>query len=251
MATCLLQRVGRERDHLVVGHLLERAVAPDLRPVLPRALELGEAVATRIAEPAVVDREIFPRLKASDPVAAGVELDVAAHAATGADARRAVQVPGATDEAVLPRRQRADGADFRPVALVVRLGGFVVEGADDGVDTALDQRQLSLPRDLLAEARAAPAEDAALAVEDDLVGERHALVEVRLLKLEAAGAGAVVEGLILQRAFAALVADRAVEGVIDEEELEHALLVLAELLGGRLLEHALGDVDVARRLQVP
>jgi len=34
------------------------------------------------------------------------------------------------------------------------------------------------------------AQDAALAVEHDLVGERDPLVEVRLLKLEAAGAGA-------------------------------------------------------------
>src|SRR5207244_11128397 len=99
---------------------------------------------------------------------------------SGADAGRAVQVQGAADEAVLPRGQRADRADLRPVALVVRLGGLVVEGADDGVDTALDQRQLALTRDLLAEARAAPAEDAALAVEDDLVGERYPLIEVRL-----------------------------------------------------------------------
>src|SRR5207237_10798550 len=137
---------GRERDYVVVGHALEGAAARDLWPVLCRALELGEAVAAGIAEPAVVDREIFSRLKAADPVVAGVELDVAAHAAARADARRAVQVPGPAHEAILPRGQRADGTDLRPVALVVRLGGFVVEGADDGVDTALDQRQLLLPR---------------------------------------------------------------------------------------------------------
>src|SRR2546428_9950925 len=110
MATRLLQRVGRERDHLVVGHLLERAVASDLRPVLPRALELGEAVAAHIAEPAVVDREIFPRLKASDPVAARAELDVEAHAATSPDALRPVQVRGPADEAALAVGGRGDGA---------------------------------------------------------------------------------------------------------------------------------------------
>src|SRR5205807_402626 len=83
------------------------------------------------------------------------------------------------------------------------------------VDTPLDQRQLALSRDLLAEPGAAPAEDAALAVEDDLVGERHPFIEVRLRKFEAAGAGAILEGLVLQRAFAALIADRAVEGEVD------------------------------------
>jgi hypothetical protein len=35
---------------------------------------------------------------------------------------------------------------------------------------------------------------------------------------------AVAEGLVLQRAFATLVADRAVERVIDEQQLHHALL---------------------------
>src|SRR5439155_22987245 len=216
----------------------------------PRALELREAVAAGIAEPAVIDGEVFARLEPPDPVVARVELDIAAHAASGADAGRAVQVPGAADEAILPRGQRADRADLRPVALVVRLGGFVVEGADDGLDAALDERQLAFPRDLLAEPRAAPAEDAALAVEDDLVGERHPFVEMRLLKLEAAGARTVLKGLVLQRALAALVADGAVEGVVDEEKLEHPLLVLADLFCRRLDDHALGDVDGAGRLQL-
>src|SRR5207248_2682440 len=126
----------------------------------------------------------------------------------------------------------------------------VVEGADDRVDAALDEGQLALPGDLLAEAGAPPAEDAALAVEDDLVGQWHRLVEMRFVELIAAGARAVLIGLVLQRTFAALVADRAVERMVDQEELEHALLVFVHLLGGGLDHHAFGDVDGAGRLQL-
>ena len=55
----LLEGVGRERDHLVVSHPLKLAVAPDLRPVLRAALEMREAVAAGVAEPAVIDREVL------------------------------------------------------------------------------------------------------------------------------------------------------------------------------------------------
>ena len=44
-----------------------------------------------------------------------------------------------------------------------------------------------------------------------------------LVVLESPGVEAVGHGLILQIALAALVADRTVERVIDQQELEHAL----------------------------
>src|SRR5207249_7190099 len=50
--------------------------------------------------------------------------------------------------------------------------------------------------------------------------------------------------------FAALVADRAVERMVDQEELEHALLVLVHLLGSGFDDHALGHVDGTGRLQL-
>src|SRR5207237_8340799 len=109
-------------------------------------------------------------------------------------------------------------ANLRPVALVGGLGRFVVEGADDGVDAALDEGQLALPGDLLAESGAPPAEDAALAVEDDLVGQWPRLVEMRVVELLAARARAVLIGLVLQRTFAALVADRAVARMVARGE---------------------------------
>src|ERR1700736_553818 len=73
---------------------------------------------------------------------------------------------------------------------------------------------------------------------------------MRLGEVEAAGTGSVLKGLVLQRAFAALVTDRAVEWMVDQQELEHALLVLVDLLGGGLDRHALSHVDGAGRLQL-
>ena len=64
------------------------------------------------------------------------------------------------------------------------------------------------------EAHAAVAHDAALAVQDDLFAERERLFLVAFCFDEARGAGTVGEGVVLQRTFAALVADRAIERVV-------------------------------------
>ena len=77
---------------------------------------------------------------------------------------------------------------------------------------------------LVGEAGAAIAQDAALAVEQHQVADRDRLLEVALLLDVAALARAVAERLVLQRALTALVADRAVERVVGEQQLEHALL---------------------------
>ena len=87
--------------------------------------------------------------------------------------------------------------------------------------------------DVLAEAHAAPARDAALAVERDQRGEVERLGEVALGLDEARAPGAEREGAVLEGALAALVAHRAVERVVLEQELEHAVLaVLRELRVG-------------------
>ena len=78
-----------------------------------------------------------------------------------------------------------------------------------------------------AEARAAVTEDAALAVERDQRRDRDRLLERALRERHARVAGPVAERQVLQRALAALVADGAVERVVDEDELERAVLRLA------------------------
>ena len=89
---------------------------------------------------------------------------------------------------------------------------------------ALLEDQLVVLGDLLAEAHAAVAEDAALAVDGHQRAERERLLEVALGLDEARAPAAPAEGDVLQRALAALVAHRAVERVVDEQELDDRLL---------------------------
>src|SRR5271155_6146113 len=95
---------------------------------------------------------------------------------------------------------------------------MAVEGRDVGVRAALQQDELVVFRDLLGEARAAVAEDAALAVDRDRGGELQRLDEVALGLDEARVTGAPAEGDVLQRALAALVADGAVQRMVDQKE---------------------------------
>ena len=103
--------------------------------------------------------------------------------------------------------------------------------------------------DLVGEARAAVAEDAALAVEQHVIADRDRLLEVALGLDVAALAGAVAERLVLERALTALVADRAVERMVGEQQLEHPFL---DALDGRRLGvdlHVGRDREHARRHQ--
>ena len=103
------------------------------------------------------------------------------------------------------------------------------------------------PEISIREPSASGAQNAAFAVEEHQVGNLDWLLVVPLLLHETGLAGSVRERLILQRALAALVTDRAVEGMVDQEKLENALL---RLLGGLRLgvhHHAVADRQRARR----
>jgi hypothetical protein len=76
-------------------------------------------------------------------------------------------------------------------------------------------------RDLVAEPDAAAALDAPLLIEHHVRAEVDRLVEGQLRLDVPALAGAVLDRVILELALPRLVADRAVERVVDEEELHH------------------------------
>src|SRR5262249_16744358 len=76
-------------------------------------------------------------------------------------------------------------------------------------------------------------------------GDRDRLRVVALLLGPPRLARAIGHGLVLQRALAPLVADRAVEGGVDEEELEDAVLGLLHAVGRG------GDLHVGAALDQP
>src|SRR3954470_5037651 len=68
--------------------------------------------------------------------------------------------------------------------------------------------------------------------------------------MEARVAGAVAVGEVLQRALAALVADRAVERVVEQDELEYRLLARGGVLRARVHLHAVAGGHGAGGLQL-
>ena len=212
--------------------------------------DVAVAVAALVAVPEQVDRVVGQRLRPQHLVAAALHREGAPHGAERAGRRRRQEVPRPGEEAVRLGRERAHRADLDGVAGEVgveRLGGPPV---DLRHRPPVEQLDLLVARDLPAEPHAAPAEHAALPVEHHQLGERDGLAEVTLLLPVAAPPRAEVERLVLQRALAAAVADRAVEGVVDEQQFQDRAL---RLDGGRRVgvdHHPVGHGGGARREQL-
>ena len=238
----LLQRSARRRQRLLPrrGHQLGALAHQRLDDPLVDVHGLV-AEAAAVAHPAVVDLRVVAREHAHDALVAHGQLDVAVRRAARADRARALDVPRPRAEAVRARRQRADRAQLDDVARERADVRMAVERADVAVRAALEQDQLVVLADLLREAHAAVAEDAALAVDRDRRRQLERLLEVALGLDEARRARPPAVRDVLQRALAALVADRAVERVVDEQELDHRALGLVHAVGLRVDDHAVPD----------
>ena len=146
-------------------------------------------------------------------------------------------------ESVCGAREGTNRADLHGIAGEVGVEGLISRRADLLLGTPLEKLKHRIAGDLVGKSRAAGARDAALTVEEDLCADVHRLVEEALLAIEPRLRASDRHRLILEGAFAALVADRAVERVVEEEEFKHALLRLAGD-GRRHLRadvHAIGD----------
>src|SRR4029450_14151505 len=120
--------------------------------------------------------------------------DPAPARAEAADRRDVLDLPRPRLEPVLRRGQRADGAELDYVAGERCAIGLVLEGGDDRARAALRRDQLPCLGPVLREARAAVAEDAALAVERDRGRDRDRLLERPLVELHPRSAGAPAGG---------------------------------------------------------
>ena len=222
-----------ERGLAAVGDKFQRFLPTDFAPLRATANHrrtqaliaiegfVGKAVFIR--QPAFVDGFIFQRQHALDAVKAGLHDEVRAHAIVRADRTAARQFPGARRKTERARSQRAHRAQVNDVA-----GQFGIERApeerhDFGVLAAIRLPQFHVAGDFLHEAHAAGAVDAAGHVGGDQRAEvfvEHDALFFTIARLVAA----VADRQILQLAFAALVANRAIQRVIDEQKLHHGLL---------------------------
>ncbi len=135
-----------------------------------------------------------------------------------------VEIPRPGLEPVRLGGERTDRTDLHGVAAEVADERLVGERGDLRVVAATGEVDQRVAGDLVGEAGATIAQDAALAVEQHEIADRDRLLEVTLLLDVATLARTVAERLILQRAFAALVAHRAVEWMVGEQQFDDALL---------------------------
>jgi hypothetical protein len=224
-----LQRVARRHQGILDGGVLaahhgaEHAVVDGLA-VREHAL---------VAHPVLVDLQVLAGAVAVRGVVARVEVQVrvAPGGAALADAARAAQEPDARLEAEVAGGQRADRAHVLGHQRVV-----VVElppGGDDDLTqvAALAEGEHGILGQLVGDADAARADDAALGVVDDGRPEGHRLGLVHDLLVHALALALVLEPIVLQAALAGLVADGAVHRVVEEEQLLHRGARLGHVLG--------------------
>ena len=214
--------------------------------------QVRESEAALVAEPALVDLRVVPGADPLDLALARRRLDVAADRAEPAHRRDVLDLPRASLEPVLRGRERSDRAELDHVPGERRPVRLILERGDDRLRSALAGDELVVFGDVRREAGAAVAEDAALAVEGDRRRDRDRLLERALRERVARDRRAPAEREVLERALAALVADRAVEWVVDEDELERrALAVGGQLRGLRGLDdHAVVRGQRAAGLQL-
>ena len=111
---------------------------------------------------------------------------------------------------------------------------------------AVEDPELARAGDLVAEAHAARAEDAALGVQDDVRAEGHGLRLVHLLVGHPRVVEAMPHVVDLQPALSRLVAHRTVERVVDQVEFQDRPPRLLDPLGLGQDDHAVGRERVAR-----
>ena len=219
---------GDRLERFFPGRRHQLAILADERLVEPLAHQAIDIVPGLVRRPFLVHVIIDARHGAQHLATAAVEADVGADRIHHVDRVGLLQFPRPRFERIGLGRQRADGAEIDDIARQLALGGMLEIGRDLHILAAIDGADFRHARDFLGKAHAAGALDAA--GHDRLDDRTHIFLgDGALVFLEAAAAPAIGDRLVLQVAFATLVADRAVERVVDEQELHHPF--------ARLLHH--------------
>ena len=213
---------------------LQPAVLADVGPVEALDPQPVGHVARLVGDPLLVHGIVVARQDAQHLASPRIDADVGADRIHDVDRLGLAQLPGPIDEGPGTMRQRADRAEVVDVGGQLRRHAALEVGGDLHVLAAADGAELLDAGHLRHEAHAARAVDAAVHGRLDQRPQVF-LLHRPLVLLEARAAEAVGHGLVLQVALAALVADRAVERVVDEQELHHPL--------ARLLHHGRVGVD--------
>ncbi len=208
-----------------------------------------EAEAAFAAEELAIDAGMVAIIGAEDFIVANAERGLASVRAVRARLGNVGHFPRARLVAVGSAGERADRADINAhAAFFAGQRAFFIR-QDYGMHAAGADAESFHVHALIADAYAAEAENAARRV---IKNERRPLFfrVVELFFGEAAVVEAVAKRHVLQFAFAALVADGAIERMIREQKLEHVLARFVNLRGVGLHHHAFDGDESAGGLKL-
>src|ERR1700730_3738460 len=197
----------------------------------PQAINLMPGL---VGNPLLVHVFVDARQDAHHLTTPGIDPDGAADRVGDVDRLGLAKFPRTRRERIGLRGQRTNRAQIDHVALQLRYHRLLEIGRNLHVLAAADGAKLRHARNLRGEADAARALDATVHGGFNQSPEIFVL-DGALVLLETRGVDAIGHGLVLQVAFAALVADRTVKRVIDEQEFHHAFAGLPD--HGRLSMH--------------
>jgi len=213
-------------------------------------VDIVEAEPALVAHPFGIDRLVVARRLAINKPFAAADDRIAARGAAGADAFGFLEEPDAHLEAEILAGERADGADIDGVERVIIVEPLARMDGEGGVTAAVDEAEDVVVDHFLGETDAARAHDAAFVVEDDAFADVDALRLLHLFVGEAAALVAILDRVFLKLAFAGLIADGAVERVVDEEKFHDALAAFLDHGRVGADAHALGDLRGAADLRL-
>src|SRR5690606_9838559 len=206
--------VGLGPDAVLANHRLEQAI------FAVYAL-IAETIA--IGEPDLVNRLILPRHDAHDASAQHMRVHVRAEAVMRRNQRMLSHLPGARPVAERLVVERTDRAKVDDVSRQLVIDALLDVRSDLGRLGAANGAEFLEALDFLCEAHTTRAVDAARHVGGDERTDILVLHDPLALGV-ARNVAAEAEGEILQLALAALIADGAIERMVDEQELQDRLL---------------------------
>ncbi len=234
------QLAGDGVERFRPGRLDQLFPAPHPGTIQPAALQAVEGKARLVAQPLLVHVFIQPRQDTQHFRAARIDADVSADRVQHIDAVDLHQFPGPRHERIGLGGQRADRAKVDDVGGQFGTQRLFDIGADFHMLAAAGRAEIGHAGDFRDEADAARAVDAAR--HHRLHQRAEILVLHRALVLgKARVIHAIAHGLVLQVALAALVADRAIQRMVDQQEFHHAAARVAHHGVVGVHHHAVGD----------
>ena len=210
-----------------------------------------ESKSVTIRHPGRIHLVVFARRDAENFIATGPDRGVAAGAAVEIDALGFLEEPDTHLEAEVIGSQGSHRTNVGGVEGVVIIKATSGVDRHGSVSATLGESEDGFFGHFFHKADAAAAHNTAFVVEADVFANVDVLGLLDLGFLETGLAATVFHRKLLELAFAGLVADRAVERVVDEEEFHDALAGgLDELAGGadsHVFGHGIGASDDGTR----